>query len=107
MFAIPLVAYGFGIATMDDPGTFSIVWMVVIGLVASILMLASLDAVNTMRLRRVAQQRLEKEYRAALALSVERVRQTDGPKLKLVGDEPKSEPESESDVGRDEASDAE
>ena len=106
MFAIPLTAYGFGIATMDDPGTFAIVWMVVIGLVASILMLASLDAINTMRLRRVAQQRLEKEYREALALSVERVRQSGGAGLKLVGDEPESEAESESDVGRSEGSDA-
>ena len=83
MFAIPLTAYGFGIATMDDPSTFAIVWMVAIGLIAAILMLAGLDAINTMRLRRVAQQQLEKEYRAALALSVKKA----GTELKLVRDE--------------------
>lgn len=84
MFAIPLTAYGFGIATMNDPSTFAIVWMVAIGLIAAIFMLAVLDAINTMRLKRVSQQQIDKEYRAALALSI---RKTAGPELKLVSDE--------------------
>ncbi len=71
MFAIPLTAYGFGIATPADPTTFAIVWMVVIGLVAAILMLAVLDAVNTMRLHRKAKRRLRGEYLAALRRDIE------------------------------------
>lgn len=82
MFAIPLTAYGFGIATMEDPSTFAIVWTVVIGLIAAILMLSGLDAINTMRLRRVAQQQLEKEYRTALAMTVKKAKM----ELKLAAD---------------------
>ncbi len=82
MFAIPLTAYGFGIATMEDPSTFANVWMVVIGLIAAILMLSGLDAINTMRLRRVAQQQLEKEYRTALAMTVKKAKM----ELKLAAD---------------------
>ncbi|PCI09937.1 hypothetical protein COB72_04890 [bacterium] len=69
MFVIPLSAYGFGIATMDDPGLFTIVWMMVIGLIAGILMLAGLDAVNTLRLHRRAKQGLKAEYRQSLRLT--------------------------------------
>ena len=69
MFAIPLSAYGFGIATMDDPSTFAIVWMVAIGLIAAILMLAGLDAINTMRLHRHAKHGLRSEFRQALRLT--------------------------------------
>src|SRR6056297_2948910 len=50
MCAIPLSAYGFGIATPGQPGLFAIVWMAVIGLIAAVLLLAVLDALNTMRL---------------------------------------------------------
>ncbi len=69
MFAIPLSAYGFGFATMDDPGLFTIVWMVVIGLITGILMLAGLDAVNTLRLHRKATQGLKAEFRQSLKLT--------------------------------------
>lgn len=86
MFAIPLTAYGFGIATMEDPSTFAIVWMVVIGLIAAILILSGLDAINTMRLRRVAQQQLEKEYRTALAMTVEKAKKKAKMELKLATD---------------------
>jgi len=69
MFAIPLSAYGFGFATMDDPGMFAIIWIVVIGLISAILMLAGLDAVNTMRLHRKAKQGLHTEFRQSLRLT--------------------------------------
>jgi hypothetical protein len=69
MFAIPLSAYGFGVATMDDPRLFTIVWMVVIGLISAILLLAGLDAVNTMRLHRKAKQGLDAEFRQSLRLT--------------------------------------
>ena len=66
MFAIPLSAYGFGIASPSDAGTFTIVWMMVIGLIAAIVMLAVLDAVNTMRLHRKAGDRVQRELRENL-----------------------------------------
>lgn len=68
MFAIPLAAYGFGIATTDDPGVFTIVWMVVIALVSGILILAGLDAINTMRLHRKSHSKLSAEFREALRI---------------------------------------
>tara|TARA_R110002072_G_scaffold42064_19_gene118570 strand:+ start:162364 stop:162741 length:378 start_codon:yes stop_codon:yes gene_type:complete len=68
MFAIPLSAYGFGFATMDEPRVFVIVWMVVIGLIGGILMLAGLDSINTMRLHRKAKESLDVEYRQSLRL---------------------------------------
>lgn len=66
MFAIPLSAYGFGIATPADPGTFTLVWLAVIGLIAGILLLAMLDTVNTMRLHRHARRDLHRELRTHL-----------------------------------------
>ena len=69
MFAIPLSAYGFGFASTNDATLFAIVWMVVIGLISGILMLAGLDAVNTLRLHRHAKQGLESEFRQALKLT--------------------------------------
>jgi len=68
MFAIPLIAYGFGIATTDDPRMFAIVWMVVIGLISGILMLAGLDAINSMRLHRKVKHQLTQEFRDALGI---------------------------------------
>ena len=69
MFAIPLSAYGFGFAASQDPRLFAIVWMVVIALIAGILMLAGLDAVNTLRLHRKATQGLNSEWKTSLKLS--------------------------------------
>lgn len=66
MFAIPLLAYGFGIATTADPGLYAIVWMTVIALLGGVLMLAGLDAINTVRLHRKAKGKLSAEFREAL-----------------------------------------
>lgn len=68
MFAIPLAAYGFGIATTADPKLYAIVWLVVIALLGGVLMLAGLDAMNTMRLHRKAAVRLSSEFREALKI---------------------------------------
>lgn len=63
MVTIPLTAYAFGIATPSDAGVYLTVWMAVVALLGAILMLALLDAVNTMRLHRAAVRRLRAEYR--------------------------------------------
>jgi hypothetical protein len=62
MFAIPLSAYAFGIATPGRAGTFVLVWTAVVGLVGVILMLAMVDAINTMRLHRRASRRLRRDW---------------------------------------------
>jgi len=75
IFAIPLSAYGFGIASPSDAGTFTVVWMLVIGLIAAIVMLAVLDAVNTMRLQRKAGYRVRKEMREHLSQDLDELRE--------------------------------
>jgi hypothetical protein len=63
MAAIPLTAYAFGIATPSSVGTYMTVWMAVTALIGAILMLAMLDALNTMRLHRADARRLRDEFR--------------------------------------------
>ncbi|MCA9275368.1 MAG: hypothetical protein KDA29_05035 [Phycisphaerales bacterium] len=75
MFAIPLSAYGFGLARPSEPGTFTIVWMLVIGLISGIVMLAVLDAVNTMRLSRKADNKLHRELRERLRRDLQAYRE--------------------------------
>ena len=75
MFAIPLSAYGFGIAHPGDAGTFAIVWMAVIGMVTGIVMLAVLDAVNTMRLHRKDGRAIRRELREGLRKDLDQLRE--------------------------------
>lgn len=75
MFAIPLSAYGFGIARPSDAGTFTIVWMLVIGLIAAIVLLAMLDAMNTMRLHRGEDDQIHKELREKLRRDLDAMRE--------------------------------
>jgi hypothetical protein len=63
MAAIPLTAYAFGIARPSAVGAYIGVWMVVVALLGAVLLLAMLDALNTMRLYRAAQRRLRDELR--------------------------------------------
>ncbi|MHA7813957.1 MAG: hypothetical protein ACX94C_11255 [Phycisphaerales bacterium] len=66
MFAIPLAAYGFGLASPSDAGVFTIVWMLVIGLISAIVLLAVMDAMNTMRLHRSEGEDIHRELREKL-----------------------------------------
>lgn len=61
MPTIPLTAYAFGIAAPARPGAFMTVWTAVVGLLAVIMLLAFLDALNTVRLHRVETRRLRRE----------------------------------------------
>tara|TARA_R110000782_G_scaffold57258_18_gene119755 strand:- start:53035 stop:53433 length:399 start_codon:yes stop_codon:yes gene_type:complete len=63
LVTIPLTAYGFGIADPGRPGVFMTVWLAVIGLIGSILLLAMLDAANTLRLHRAESRRLRQDLR--------------------------------------------
>ncbi|MFG0244535.1 MAG: hypothetical protein ACF8MF_00605 [Phycisphaerales bacterium JB052] len=73
MFAIPLSAYGFGIARPSEAGTFTVVWMMVIGLIAAIVMLAVLDAINTLRLHRKAGNMVHRELRENLRRDLQNI----------------------------------
>lgn len=75
MFAIPFSAYGFGIARPSDAGTFTVIWMLVIGLIAAIVLLAVLDAINTMRLHRNEGEKIHKELRENLQRDLKSIRE--------------------------------
>lgn len=75
MFAIPLSAYGFGIARPSEAGTFTVVWMLVIGLISAIVMLAVLDAINTIRIHRRDGERVHRELRENLQRDLEAIRE--------------------------------
>jgi peptidoglycan/LPS O-acetylase OafA/YrhL len=75
MGAIPLSAYGFALASPNDAGTFTIVWMLVIGLIGAIVMLAVLDAINTMRMHRSEGDQVHKDLRDKLRRDLEEMRE--------------------------------
>ena len=75
MFTIPLSAYGFGLASPSDAGTFTIVWILVIGLIGAIVTLAVLDAINTMRLHRTDGDQVHKELRDKLREDLNEMRE--------------------------------
>lgn len=63
LVTVPLTAYGFGIADPDRTGVFVLVWTASTGLIGTIVILALLDAANTVRLHRLASGRLRDELR--------------------------------------------
>ena len=63
LVTIPLTAYAFGIAQPAKTGTYLMVWMAVMALLGAILLLAMLDAINTVRLHRLATRRLREQFR--------------------------------------------
>ena len=75
MFAIPLSAYGFGIARPSEAGTFTVVWMLVIGLISAIVMLAVLDAINTIRIHRRDGEKVHRELRENLQRDLKAIRE--------------------------------
>lgn len=64
LLTIPLTAYAFGIATPSRGGTYILVWLMVVCLIAAILLLAMLDAFNTLRLYRQESRDIRDRFRA-------------------------------------------
>ena len=62
LLTIPLSAYAFGIAVPAKTGTYMIVWTAVVALIGAILILAMLDAFNTLRLHHDDARRLRREF---------------------------------------------
>ena len=50
LFATPLIAFAFGILRPVDTRTFTLVWTAIVGILLIVILLAGLDALNTVRL---------------------------------------------------------
>ena len=50
LFATPLIAFAFGILRPGDAHVFTLVWTAIVGLLFIVILLAGLDAVNTLRI---------------------------------------------------------
>lgn len=63
LFATPVTAYAFGMATPDNPRGFVLAWLAVAGLLGIVLLLAGIDIVNTGRISAAARRQLQRELR--------------------------------------------
>jgi hypothetical protein len=61
LFATPLIAYVFGVATPATPSAFVVAWTSVAVMLLMMLMLAMLDMLNTARLHRAELRRIRQE----------------------------------------------
>ena len=92
LVSVPLVAYAFGIATPDKPGVFVMVWTLVTGVLAVVLLLAGIDMLNTWRLLNAQRARrrteLQDARRALIEQARELARSRSADRLRLRHDEP-------------------
>lgn len=63
MFTIPLVAYGFGIVSPTNAEQFVMTWFCIIGLLGGIILMACIDALNSVRLARKNTRDIHQELR--------------------------------------------
>jgi len=66
MFTIPLIAYGFGIVSPTNEQDFLTAWLAIVGLLGAIVLMACVDALNSIRLARVQSREIHQELRALL-----------------------------------------
>ena len=66
MFAIPVLAYGFGIVSPNKEQDFLTAWLAIVGLLGAIVLMACVDALNSLRLARVESKKLQSEFHALL-----------------------------------------
>ena len=71
LMTVPLAAYAFGIAPPARPAPFMLAWTGVTGLLAIILLLASIDMLNTWRLLNRQRKRDLREIRVARRALIE------------------------------------
>lgn len=60
---VPLIAYAFGVVTIDSPRLFAIAWLAVMGLLAVMVLLALMDSANTARMHVADRIELRREFR--------------------------------------------
>ena len=63
MFAVPLTAYGFGIANTGEPEVFMVVWTSIVLLLIGVFGLSGADMVNSMRIHRKERAALKLDFR--------------------------------------------
>lgn len=73
LLLIPLLAYGFGVATPAHKGVFVMVWLAAIALLWMVVMLAGIDMVNSWRLGRRERESLRAEILAARAMLKQKI----------------------------------
>lgn len=73
LLLIPLLAYGFGLATPADKGVFVLVWLAAIALLWMVVMLAAIDILNSWRLGRRERESLRAEILAARAMLKQKI----------------------------------
>lgn len=66
MFTIPVLAYGFGIVSPTKEHEFLTAWTAIVGLLGAIVLMACVDALNSIRLARVESRELHQELHALL-----------------------------------------
>ncbi|MFI4897208.1 MAG: hypothetical protein ACIARR_05220 [Phycisphaerales bacterium JB059] len=92
LLTVPLAAYAFGVATPARPGAFMLAWTSVTGLLGIVLLLASMDMLNTWRLLRRQRQhdlrQIRQARRALLEQAVSLARARSADRLRLGHDEP-------------------
>lgn len=66
MFTIPLTAYGFGIVSPAQQQEFVLAWTCIVGLLGGIVLLACVDAFNSVRLAHQQTKALRAEFRETL-----------------------------------------
>ncbi|MGJ8635433.1 MAG: hypothetical protein ACSHX5_01120 [Phycisphaerales bacterium] len=73
MFTIPLIAYGFGIVTPAQKQEFLLAWTCIVGLLGGIVLLACVDAINSIRLAYRQTRTLRAEFRETLMRRDQRI----------------------------------
>jgi len=66
MFTIPLIAYGFGIVSPTNEQDFLMAWTGIVGMLGAVILMACVDALNSIRLARVQRREIHQEFRALL-----------------------------------------
>lgn len=67
LMTIPVLAYSFGVVTPADPRAFTMAWSASMGLLGMLVVIAGLDALNSMRVHRRELRRLRAKRRDAMA----------------------------------------
>lgn len=66
MFTIPLLAYSFGIVSPTNQDAFLTAWLAVVGLLSAIVLMAAIDALNSIRLARLQTKELRDQFHSLL-----------------------------------------
>lgn len=74
---VPLIAYAFGVATTSQPRWFAMSWLLVMGLLGLMIVLAIMDSANTARLHTAERIELRRQTREALRVAAASLRETD------------------------------